>query len=65
MAINYDKTKAILITTYQKLHTLPVKELNITVKGKVWKNVKQEKLLGLVVDQNLSWNSILPKFIRP
>ncbi len=27
MAISYDKTKAILITTCQKLHTLPVKEL--------------------------------------
>ncbi len=32
MAINYDKTNAILITTCQKLHTLPVKELNITFK---------------------------------
>ncbi len=53
MAINYDKTKTILITTCQKLH-FPVKELNITVKGKVLENVKQEKLLGLVVDQNLS-----------
>ncbi len=47
MAINYDKTKSIFISTCQKLHTLPVKELNITVKGK-------EKLLGLVVGQNLS-----------
>ncbi len=50
MAIDYDKTKAILITTCQKLHTLPVKELNITVKGKVLENVKEEKLLSLVVD---------------
>ncbi len=66
MAINYDKTKAILITTCQKLCTLPVKELSITVKEKVLENVKQEKLLSLVVDQNLSWNShILPKSIRP
>ncbi len=62
MAINYHKTKAILITTCcQKLHTLPVKELNITVKGKVLENVKQEKLLGLVVNQNLSWNSHITK----
>ncbi len=57
MSINYDKTKAILMTTCLKLHTLTVKELNITVKGKVLENVKQEKLLGLEVDQNLSWNS--------
>ncbi len=61
MAINYDKRKAILITICQKLHTLPVKELNITVKGKVLENVKQEKLLGLVVDHNLSWNSHITK----
>ncbi len=38
-----------------------MKELNITVKGKVLENVKQEKLLGLVVDQNLSWNSHIAK----
>ncbi len=44
MSINYDKTNAILITIYQKLHTLPVKELNITVKGKVLENVKQTKI---------------------
>ncbi len=37
MAINKYKTKAILITTCQKLLTLPVKELNINVKGKGWK----------------------------
>ncbi len=36
MAISYDKTKAIVITTCKKLHTLPVKELNIIVKEKVW-----------------------------
>ncbi len=61
MAINYNKAKAILITTCQKLHTLPVNELNITVKGKVLENVRQEKLLGLVVDQNISWNSHITK----
>ncbi len=64
MAINYDKTKAISITTCQKLHTLPVKELNITVKGQVLENVKQEKLLGLVVDQNLFWNSHITKVYK-
>ncbi len=47
MAINYDKTKAILITTCQKLHTLPMMKSNITVKGKVLENVKKDKLLGL------------------
>ncbi len=46
MAINYDKTKVILITTCQILHTLSVKELNITVKGKVLENVKQVNYLA-------------------
>ncbi len=45
MAINYDKTKAFLITTCQKLHTLPVKQLNINIKGKVLENVKKENYL--------------------
>ncbi len=61
MAINYDKPKAILKTTSQKLHNVPVNELNNTVTGNVLQNVKQEKLLGLVVDQNLSWNSHITK----
>ncbi len=61
IAINNDKTKAILITTCHKLHTLPVKERNIIVKGNVLKNVKQEKLSSLVVDENLSWNSHITK----
>ncbi len=55
------KQNAILITTCQKLQTLPVKELNISVKGKVLQNIKQEKLLGLVVDQNVSCNSNITK----
>ncbi len=33
-----------------------VNDLNITVKGNVLENVKKEKLIGLVLDQNLSWN---------
>ncbi len=43
IVINYNKTKAILITTCQKLYSLPGKELNITVKGKVLENVKKKK----------------------
>ncbi len=54
MAINYDKTKVMLLTTYQKYHTLPVKEIKITINNKILSNIKQQKLLGVFVDQNLS-----------
>ncbi len=54
MAINYDKTKVMLLTTYQKYHTLSVKEIKITINNKTLENVEQQKLLGIVVDQNLS-----------
>ncbi len=47
MAINYDKTKAILITTCQQLHTLPVKDVNITVKGTVFGKCKTGKATWL------------------
>ncbi len=43
-----------LITTYQKLHKLIVKNINITVKNQALESVTSEKL-GVVVDQNLTW----------
>ncbi len=61
-AINYDKTKVMLLTTYQKYHTLPVKEIKITINNKTLENIKQQKLLGIVVDQNLSWKQYIDNF---
>ncbi len=59
MAINYDKIKVILITTSKKLHS-HFQVSDIFVK-RVSENVKKEKLLGLVVEQNLSWNVYIDK----
>ncbi len=52
IANNYDKTKD---------NILPVKEMKIKHKQKTLKNVKAEKLLGVVVDQKLSWNQHIDK----
>lgn len=61
MVPNTDKTKALLVTTYQRYHKLDVKQLNVFLDGKMIKNVKVEKLLGVKVDQNLSWRSHVDK----
>ncbi len=44
-----------LITTYQKLHKLLVKNINITVNNQALESVTSEKLLGIVVVKNLTW----------
>ncbi len=47
MAVNTDKTKAMLITTYQCFHKLPVKQLQIYINDQELHNVRVEKLLGV------------------
>ncbi len=53
-----------LITTYQKLHKLLVKDINITVNNQALDSVTSEKLLGVVVDQNLTWKGHVDKVHR-
>jgi len=55
MAKNTEKTKSMLITTYQKYYKLPVKELTVTLGNLTLQKVKSEKLLGVTIDQTLSW----------
>ncbi len=65
MDINYNKTKAILIATFacQKLYILPVKKLNITVKGKVLENVKRKTAWFSSRPKSfLELNSVMPSF---
>ncbi len=52
-----------LITTYQKLHKLPVKNINITVNNQALESVTSEKLFG-DVDQNLTWKGHVDKVHR-
>ena len=61
MVLNIKKTKAMLISTYQKLRRLTVKTLSINVQGELLENVTSEKLLGVIVDQNLSWKAHVDK----
>ncbi len=54
MAVNTDKTKAILITTYQRFHKLLMKQLQIYINDQELQNVRVEKLLGMNIDKNMS-----------
>ncbi len=53
-----------LITTYQKLHRLPVKEISISVNNHTLDCVTSEKLLAVVVDQSLTWKGHVNKVHR-
>ena len=58
MVINFEKTKAMLITTRQKRDQLEIKSLNIKVNtccDKYVNIVSCDKLLGVQIDENLSW----------
>ncbi len=61
--LNIKKTKTMLIMTYQKLHKLLVKEINITVNNYTLDCVTSEKLLG-IVDQILTWKGHVVKVNR-
>ncbi len=61
MAINADKTKCMLLTTTQRFNRLNVKELNITIGSKKLDQVTTENLLGIKVDQFLSWKDQINK----
>ena len=57
MVINTEKTKSMLITTYQKRATLKDQALRVCIDDTTIEHSTSEKLLGLIVDQNLTWNS--------
>ncbi len=54
MATNCDKTKVILITTYQKETKLDYTHIQVTCQNKELENVK---LLCVIIDKNLTWKS--------
>ncbi len=64
MVINITKTTTMLITTYQKLHKLLVKNINITVNNQAIESVTSKMLLDVVVDQNLTWKGHVDKVNR-
>ncbi len=57
MSANATKTKSMLITTWQKRLSLPENQGNLSkvMKNDTLKNVTFDKLLGVTIDHNLSW----------
>ena len=61
MVANIDKTKAMIITTYQKAAKLPRCTLNVLYDNVPLENVDNEKLLGVIVDKHLTWKHHVDK----
>ena len=63
MALSFEKTKAMFILSKAKESRLAETEIdiNININGTQIKNTKQEKLLGVVIDNNLMWHSQVKK----
>ncbi len=57
MSTNATKTKSMLITTWQKRLYLPdnQRNLSIVMNNGTLENVTSDKLLGVSIDHNLSW----------
>ena len=57
MALNVAKTESMIICTRPKLARLQGQRIQITHNGTAIKSVDSHKLLGLVLDEQLTWNS--------
>ena len=57
MALNVAKTESMVISTRPKLARLQGQRIQITHNGTEIKSVDSHKLLGLVLDEQLTWNS--------
>ncbi len=55
MLTNTNKTKCMLIITFQKATRLPRTDLNIVLNNVTLDNVDSEKLLEVIVDKYLAW----------
>ncbi len=61
MAINGDKTKVMLITTYQKEAKLDSTHVSVICDNTELENVNSNKLLGVIIDKNLTWKCHIDK----
>ncbi len=59
MISNTDKTKAMIIISYQWYNDLNIKELSIFLGEDFIQNVKVKQLLSMKVDQNRSWRAYI------
>ena len=67
MVISIEKTKAMLITSRHKNYRLTEaqRDLNINLHGNTIISTKQEKLLGILIDNNLAWHPQVKKVRKP
>ena len=56
MLLNTDKTKAMLVITSQKRLHLNNDILHLTYNNDVLNSVENEKVLGVCIDNNLTWS---------
>ena len=61
MITNIQKTNAMLITTWQKRRYLQKTDLELYLQGERISTVNTEKLLGVLIDNNLSWKLHIQK----
>ena len=68
MALHPDKTKFMLITTWQKRRNIVSFFHPLTVQGITIEEVQKQRVLGVIIDNNLSWtphvNSLCKKNIH-
>ena len=57
MALNVAKTESMVISTRPKLARLQGQRIQITYNGTETKSADSHKLLGLVLDEQLTWKS--------
>ena len=55
MALHLDKTKFMLVTTRQKRQNLLPNLPPLTIKSDIIQEVQNHKVLGIIIDNNLSW----------
>ena len=55
MALHPDKTKFMLVATRQKRQNLLPNLPNLTIKSDIIQEVQNHKVLGITIDNNLSW----------
>ncbi len=61
MAIKYNKTKVMLITTYQKEAKLDSTHLRVICNNNELENVNSKKKKGVIIDKNLTWKFHIDK----
>ena len=61
LVVNHSKSCSMLICSHQKRAFLPKKSLNVTLDKSVLCQVTDMKLLGVTIDQNMTWKCHIDK----